>query len=83
MQFTIRMPDEYCEKIEGLAKKMGLKKSDIARMALKQFIEENLNKDQSAPYQKIRHLLGAAESGIKDLGQRHREYLIKKVRKES
>ena len=83
MQFTIRMPDEYGEKVEGLAKKMGLKKSDIARMALKQFIEENLNKDQSAPYQKIRHLLGAAESGIKDLGQRHREYLIKKVRKES
>lgn len=83
MQFTIRMPEEYGEKIEGLAKKMGLKKSDIARIALKQFIEENLNKDQSPPYQKIKHLLGTTESGIKDLGQRHREYLVKKIRKES
>ena len=46
MQLTIRMPDEYGEKIAALARKMGLKKSDIARLALKQFIEENLGEKQ-------------------------------------
>ena len=40
MQFTIRMPDEYGEKIAILAEKMGLKKSDIARIALKKFVED-------------------------------------------
>ena len=35
MQFTVRMPDEYKRKIDILAEKMGLKRSDIARMALK------------------------------------------------
>jgi predicted transcriptional regulator len=83
MQLTIRMPQEYKEKIETLAERMGLKKSDIARLALKEFIEENIAADDRAPYDKVRHLVGTAESGIKDLGQRHREYLIKKIQKGS
>ncbi len=83
MQFTVRMTDEYDEKIALLADKMALKKSDIARLALKQFLEENLGRDQSTPFQKVKHLLGSAQSGIKDLGQRHRDHLIKKIRKAS
>lgn len=83
MQLTIRMPQEYKEKIEMLADRMGLKKSDIARLALKDFIDENLVADDRVPYEKVKHLLGTAESGIKDLGQRHREYLMKKIRKDS
>jgi len=75
------MPDEYEDKIRFLSKKMGLKKSDIARLAIKRFIEENTEDDQRSPYQKVRHLVGTAESGIKDLGQRHREHFIKKIRK--
>ena len=83
MQLTIRMSQEYKEKMETLAQRMGLKKSDIARLALKAFIEENLPGDGKAPYDKVKHLLGTAESGIKDLGQRHRQYLIRKIRKAS
>ena len=83
MQFTIRMPDEYGEKVSALAKRMGLKKSDIARLALKQFIDGNLDDEQDAPYQKVKHLLGSTESGINDLGQRHREYILEKIRKSS
>jgi predicted transcriptional regulator len=80
MQLTIRMPQEYNEKIEILAEKMGLKRSDIARLALKEFIEENIAADDRVPYDKVKHLLGNAESGIKDLGQRHREYVFKVIR---
>ena len=83
MQLTVRMPDKYGEKIKVLAEKMGLKKSDIARLALKQFVEESLSNDQNTPYQKIKHLLGSAESGIHDLGQRHRDYLVKKILRDS
>jgi antitoxin component of RelBE/YafQ-DinJ toxin-antitoxin module len=83
MQLTIRLPQEYKEKIEILAERMGLKKSDIARLALKDFIDENLLADDRAPYDKVKHLVGTAESGVKDLGQRHREHLIKKIRKDS
>ncbi len=81
MQLTIRMPDEYKEKIAALAEMMGLKKSDVARMALKTFIEENLDSSPRKPYEKTKHLLGIAESGVKDLGQRHRDHLMKRIGK--
>jgi hypothetical protein len=83
MQFTVRLPDEYKGKVSDAARRMGLKKSDIARLALKQFLDENLEKDSRTPFEKIRHLLGSAESGIKDLGQEHRRHLIAKLRKGS
>ncbi|NVL90700.1 MAG: CopG family transcriptional regulator [Desulfobacterales bacterium] len=83
MQLTVRMPDEYKSKLSKLTKEMGLKRSDIVRMALKQFIDGNLKKEQRSPFDKVGSLLGTAESGIKDLGQRHREYLIEKIRKAS
>lgn len=80
MQLTVRMPDEYKTKLSKLTKEMGIKRSDIVRLALKEFIEENLKLDPRTPYEKVSDLLGTAESGIKDLGQRHRDYLIKKIR---
>ena len=81
MQFTVRISDDYGEKIALIAKDIGLKKSEVVRMALKQFTDEILGETKGTPYKKVRHLLGSAESGIKDLGQHHREHLIKKLRK--
>jgi ribosomal protein S6 len=72
------MPDEYQSKLAELTREMGLN-----RMALRQFIEENLKRKPITPFEKVSNLLGTAESGIKDLGQRHRDYLIEKIRKAS
>lgn len=80
MQLTIRVPEEYGEKINSLSKRMGLKKSDVIRIALKKFFEENEKEVNQYPFKKIESLLGVAESGIKDLGHRHRHYLIRKIR---
>ena len=80
MQLTIRMPDEHLLKIEKLAKQMGLKKSDVARMAIKKYISENEIREDVSPYEKAKHLLGIAESGVTDLGQNHRRHLIKKIK---
>ncbi|MBC2695157.1 MAG: hypothetical protein HF982_07765 [Desulfobacteraceae bacterium] len=80
MQLTIRMPEEQMTMIEHIAKKMELKKSDVTRIALKKFIEE-YNESTEKPFTKVKHLLGIVESGIPDLGQRHRDYLIKKIKK--
>ena len=80
MQLTIRMPEEQMAMIEYIAKKMELKKSDVTRIALKKFIEE-YNDSTEKPFTKVKHLLGIVESGMPDLGQRHRDYLIKKIKK--
>jgi metal-responsive CopG/Arc/MetJ family transcriptional regulator len=83
MQLTIRMPNDYTEKLNSLSKKMGLKRSDVVRLAIRQFLDENSEETDHDPYEKIRSVIGVAESGIKDLGQRHRHYLIKKIRRGS
>ncbi len=79
MQMTIRISDEEVSKIEHIALKMGLKKSDITRMAIRSFIDK-YEKNETKPYAKVQSLLGIAESGIPDLGQNHRKHLIEKIR---
>lgn len=84
MQLTIRTSDEVDLKIKQIAKNMGLKKSDVARMALKKFTDEYLSETKSErPYEKVKHLIGVAESGKKDLGQAHREHIINKLKNNS
>jgi len=80
MRFMVHMPDEYEEKINALAKELGLKKSDIVRLAIRRFADEDLPVNEKTPFQKVRDLLGTAESGISDLGRRHRDYLVEKIR---
>ena len=79
MQLTIRLPDEHVSKIEQIATKMGLKKSDITRMAIKKFIDTYEETD-TEPYKKVQSLLGIADSGVPDLGQNHRKYLLEKIK---
>jgi len=83
MQITVRMPNAYGNKLDKLSKQMGMRRSDIIRLAMKQFLEETSEADRRPPYSKVSHLLGIVESEVKDLGQSHRKYLIQKVRKGS
>jgi antitoxin component of RelBE/YafQ-DinJ toxin-antitoxin module len=84
MQITIRASDDLMLKIEKIAKEMGLKRSDVTRMALAKFADEYALKiSEQKPYNRVKHLIGLAESGVKDLGQRHREHLVNKIKKSS
>jgi len=75
-QLTIRMPKEYLIQIDQIAKSTGLKKSDITRMAIKNFIEKHGDEEDLNLYTKSKGLIGVVESGIPDLGQNHRKHLI-------
>ena len=79
-QITIRMPEEYFSRIEQIAKIMGLKKSDITRIAIKKFIEEYNHDEDINHFSKARRLIGVAESGVPDLGQNHRRYLLGRIK---
>ena len=79
-QITIRMPEEYLNKIEQIAKASGLKKSDITRMAVRKFIEEYGSDEEPNLYSKAKPLIGVVESGISNLGQNHRMYVIDKIK---
>lgn len=80
-QLTVRLPQDLNDGITDIARRMRLKRSDIVRMAIQKFIAELEGKEEERPYDRVRKLVGRVETGISDLGERHREYLIERVRK--
>lgn len=78
-QLTIRLPKYLGVEIQKRAKILRLKKSDVVRMALSNFLKTDLG-EPSTPFDKVSHLLGSIQTGISDLGSNHREHLIRKFK---
>lgn len=76
-QLTLRLPSALADKLERTAKRQKRKRSDVVRQALEQFLD---NEPDVRPVERVRDLLGSIESGLPDLGQRHRDYLIRRLR---
>jgi hypothetical protein len=49
-------------------------------MAIKKYIDEYPVEKEVRPYGRAKDLLGVVASGVSDLGQNHRNYLIKKIK---
>jgi len=62
MQLTVRLPDEDMAKLASIAGRLGLKRSEVTRMAIKKFLAEYGNDDDLRPFDRVRHLLGIVES---------------------
>lgn len=77
-QLTLRLPTELAEKLTRSARRMRRNRSDLVRLAIEQFLS---SATEPKPVDAIRDLLGSVESGIEDLGQRHREHLIQRLRR--
>jgi metal-responsive CopG/Arc/MetJ family transcriptional regulator len=80
-QLTVRLPEELDQEITDAAMRLQLKRSDIVRLALVQYLRESRDLEQLAPYSKVKHLIGSVRSGIADLGTSHREHLVKRIRR--
>ena len=75
------MPDVLLEKLDLEAAALRRKRSEVIRMALERFLEEPDGRVQERPIDRVRDLLGSFESGIPDLGRRHREHLLERLRR--
>jgi predicted transcriptional regulator len=76
-QLTLRLSADLAERLDLAAKRLARKRSDVVRLALEQFLSAQV---ETRSIEQVRDLLGSIESGLPDLGQRHREYLVKRVR---
>jgi metal-responsive CopG/Arc/MetJ family transcriptional regulator len=76
-QLTLRLPGPLADKLDRAAKRQKRKRSDVVRQALEQFLD---TEPEMRPVERVRDLLGSIESGLPDLGQRHRDYLIRRLR---
>ncbi len=77
-QLTVRLPDDLSESLEEAALRMRRKRSEVVRMALEQFL--HLRPDESAA-SRVSTLLGSVETGIADLAERHREYVLESLQR--
>lgn len=77
-QLTLRLPGALASKLDRSAKRLKRKRSDVVRLALEQFLDAE---PEIRPVERVRDLLGSIESGVPDLGQRHREHLIRRLRR--
>lgn len=77
-QLTVRLPQDLSESLELAARRLRRKRSEVVRMALEQFLKVG---EQDARTDRVRGLLGSVETGVSDLAERHREYVLESIRR--
>lgn len=80
-QLTVRLPEELREALREASRRSGMKGAEIVREALREHL--HLGHDaHRPPAARVKHLLGSLESGIPDLAERHRKYLLATLTRE-
>ncbi|HYA29769.1 MAG TPA: ribbon-helix-helix protein, CopG family [Acidobacteriota bacterium] len=77
-QLTMRLPSDLAAKLDRSAKRLKRKRSEVLREALEQYLD---TQPELRPIERVRDLLGSIASGRPDLGQRHRDHLIRRLRR--
>lgn len=75
-QITIRLPGTLRRRLDRVAKSVGRRRSDLARLAVQRYLDELESESAPRPYERVRDLLGSIDSGVSDLGSRHRDHLL-------
>lgn len=79
-QVTVRLPTDLKRSLDEVARSMQRKSSDVVRIALTEFLEGR-KAAQQRPAQRVRHLVGSVRTGVPDLAERQREYILESVKR--
>jgi predicted DNA-binding protein len=79
-RFTVRLPRELAARLARVAESLGRPRAEVARRAIERFVAEVEGVGPDRPIERVRDLLGSFESGVPDLGRRHREHLLERLR---
>ena len=74
-QISVRVPEDLRRALEEAARRMNRKSGEIVRMALRQFLAIPAG-PPDRPAQRVRGLIGSLESGMLDLAEQHRDYIL-------
>jgi metal-responsive CopG/Arc/MetJ family transcriptional regulator len=77
-QLTVRLPEDLRKALDRASRQTGLKSSEIMREALRGYL--NLQRKRGdRPAARVRRLIGSLETGVPDLAEKHREYVIESL----
>ncbi len=79
-QLTVRLPEDLKQELDKASRKLNRKPSELVRMALRDFLRA-APKAGSRAADRVRGLLGSLESGVPDLAERHREYILESLKR--
>jgi hypothetical protein len=74
-QITVRLPTSLGRTLRRTSRRLGRRPSDIVRMALQAFLQGS-SPPNGKPAERVEHLIGSLASGVPDLAERHREYVL-------
>jgi metal-responsive CopG/Arc/MetJ family transcriptional regulator len=79
-QLTVRLPEDLSQALQAASRRMQRKSSDIVRLALREFLRAPAG-SRARPVDRVQGLIGSLESGIPDLAEKHRAYIIERLRR--
>jgi Arc/MetJ-type ribon-helix-helix transcriptional regulator len=74
-QITVRLPASLSAALRRASRQLQRKNSDVVRMALEAFLAVG-QRTGRRPAERVKSLMGSLRSGVPDLAERHREYII-------
>jgi Arc/MetJ-type ribon-helix-helix transcriptional regulator len=74
-QITVRLPARLGRTLRRTSRRLGRRPSEVVRMALETFLQGAPPSDRK-PADRVERLLGSLASGVPDLAERHREYVL-------
>lgn len=79
-QLTVRLPEDLSQALRAASHRMQRKHSEIVRLALREYLGVSPD-SRVPPADRVRSLIGSLESGVSDLAERHRSYIIESLRR--
>lgn len=80
-QITVRLPGPLGRTLRRTSRRLGRRPSDVVRMALEAFLQ-GAPTTPGRPAERVEHLIGSLSSGVPDLAERHREYVLAALKHE-
>ena len=74
-RITVRLPASLGRTLRRTSRRLGRRPSDIVRMALDAFLQNAPSADRQRAT-RVEDLIGSLSSGIPDLAEQHREYIL-------
>ena len=78
-QITVRVPARLARKLRETSRRLGRRPSDVVRQALEAYLHAGSSARTRAD--SVSHLIGSLESGVPDLAERHRDYIIASLKR--
>lgn len=78
-QITVRLPRELSRALDAAAKRSRRRRSEVIRLSLIAYLTPGAS-GTGRPVDRVRGLIGSLESGIPDLSENHRKYILESLK---